>query len=117
MDSWGCRLRFCVHGGYTLSVLRFGAKDSTVTALTASESTVKPKRAPRPRVNFQPIEAARHPEARLTIGTYCAFYGKSPSTAFREIREGKLEVVRHGTRCTRIVAASAAKLNSAEASQ
>lgn len=65
-------------------------------------TTEKPKRKPYCAIK-QPLSATTIPNAQLRIGTYCEVNGVSLTTAWRRIRSGELQVVRHGTRCTRIV--------------
>ena len=57
----------------------------------------------------QPLAAASEPRANLKVETFCKVYGVSPSTAWRLIRDRKVDTVRMGKRCTRITSDSAAK--------
>jgi len=55
----------------------------------------------------QPIEALQLPDALLRLDTLAAACGLSISTLYRKAAEGQLELVRIGTRCTRVRASSA----------
>ena len=65
-------------------------------------STEKKERKPYAPIK-QPLSAATIPGAQLKIETYCEVNGVSAATAWRRIRDGTVQVVRFGKRCTRIV--------------
>lgn len=70
-----------------------------MTALTTKER--KPRK-PYQTIT-QPLSVASIPGAELRIKTYCAVHGISEKTAYRRIKDGDVQVVRRGTRCTRIL--------------
>lgn len=58
--------------------------------------------SPKRQRNAQPIEAAQHPDALLTVETVAALVGLSRASVYEFERTGRFpQAVRMGTRCTR----------------
>ena len=58
-------------------------------------------------VNPQPLQTLDLPDALLRLDTLAAATGLSVSTLYRKAAAGQLELVKIGTRCTRVRAAHA----------
>lgn len=58
-------------------------------------------------LNPQPLQALDLPDALLRLDTLAAATGLSVSTLYRKAAAGELQLVKIGTRCTRVRAAHA----------